>query len=194
MLSLDIIFRLLTIVLNILRVLYWLVTKRKANKEKPKETSFTIQGTLERYIFYAAWIVLGVQLLGLDILTFPHNIFIQTVGFIVSVIGILISILGRQELGTNWTHAGEYQIKKNHDLITTGIYRYIRHPIYAGVFLSLIGGELVAESYLVFFFFIISFSAAYYQGKREERILLKHFGKKYEDYMKKTKMFIPFII
>ena len=81
---------------------------------------------------------------------------------------------------------------KNHTLITTGAYRYIRHPIYFGTNILLIGAELVAGSY-IFIFYCLLFLYDYYSARQEEQLLVQHFGKAYEDYQKKTRMLIPFI-
>ncbi|MBI4096811.1 MAG: isoprenylcysteine carboxylmethyltransferase family protein [Candidatus Levybacteria bacterium] len=118
---------------------------------------------------------------------------IQVIGFCISLIGILIAVAGRKELGANWTHAREYQVKRRHELVETGIYRYIRHPIYTGFAVYLIGAELVAKSWLVIPIVLIAFSGAYIQGKREEKLLLAHFGKQYKQYMRRSKMLIPFV-
>ncbi|MBI5452967.1 isoprenylcysteine carboxylmethyltransferase family protein [Candidatus Gottesmanbacteria bacterium] len=104
-----------------------------------------------------------------------------------------ISVSARRVLGTNWAHAAEYQIKKDHELVTSGIYKYIRNPIYTGLVIAITGAELVAKSYLFIFFALFGFWVAYIQAKREEKILQEHFGKEYSDYMKKSKTLIPFI-
>lgn len=113
-------------------------------------------------------------------------------GFILVLSGTIMSIFARRELGTNWTHATDYQIKKDHILVTTGIYAYVRHPIYFATNVTLIGAELVAESY-VFLFYCLLFIYDYVMAKREKVLFLHHFSKKYRDYIQRTKMLIPFI-
>lgn len=68
----------------------------------------------------------------------------------------------------------------------------LQYPIYLGLILAIIGGELVAQSYLFLLGFLLFFTS-YLQGKREEKILYAHFGKEYMEYKQKTKMLIPFI-
>lgn len=110
------------------------------------------------------------------------------------IIGIGISVVARRILAANWVDASEYQIKKNQELVINGIYAYIRHPIYTGLMLALIGVELVVHSYVVFGFAVVLFIVFYMQGKREERLLEKHFGEQYRVYMNRSSMFIPHII
>ena len=134
-----------------------------------------------------------IQLLGVHILSMPHVPFwFAYLGFLLVLIGIGISIAARYALHTNWTGAAEYQIKNNHTLITHGIYHFIRHPIYVGMGIAFVGSEMVVGSYLFISMFAF-FIAAYVQGKREEKILLAHFGKKYSIYMERSKMLFPFV-
>lgn len=192
--SIDILLRITTLVLFFLRELYWKLLEQKADKEKPKIQTPTRRGSIEQIIFRITLLLLIFQLIGLQLFPFPHNSLIQFIGFIAVCISVVISILARKQLGVNWAHGKDYQIKKNQELITSGIYSYIRHPIYLGILLSYTGAEIVAHSYLSVIFFFIFFAGAYMQGKREEKILLGQFGKKYEEYMKRTKMLIPYLI
>jgi protein-S-isoprenylcysteine O-methyltransferase len=138
--------------------------------------------------------IIYLQLLKIVVILPLRNGGIQVIGLLVVAVGIWICFVARKELGSNWSHAADYQIKKTHQLVTTGMYRYIRHPIYFGLALSWIGGEMVAGSYLFVSLFGI-FVAFYVQGKREENNFLRsRFGKEYKEYMKKTKMLIPFIL
>lgn len=192
--SLDITLRALCIFFIVLRNIYWLLSEFKANKEKPRRTSSTFIKQIQHLLVHFMWFLLVLQLAGLQLFAFSYNSFLQILGFMLFVIGIFISLLARHKLGTNWTHAGEYQIKVHHELITEGVYRYIRHPIYSGLLFSYVGGQLVTSSYLAPFFLIILFHLSYIQAKREEKLLLNHFGEKYVNYMKNSKMLIPHIV
>jgi len=169
--------------------------ERKANREKPRTKTVTLKSKLKRY-FYSIGLgsLILVQLVGFTILPFPHNPILQTVGFFLVLLGKGVSFTARITLGTNWTDSSEYQIKKKHDLITTGIYHYIRHPIYLGITLAATGAELVAQSYLFLPLFILLSLMNYRQGRLEEKLLVNHFGKDYEKYMKQSKMLIPFVV
>lgn len=188
----DSFFRIATIVLFALWQLYWWVTARKADREKPKTIRLTGAAVIVKYgLHYVVYAGLLVQLLGVQILPFPSDS--QRIGFFLVLAGMAISMSARKTLGTNWEHAAEYQIKQKQVLITQGIYAYIRNPIYTGLTIALIGAELVARSYL-FLFAFLGFFVAYRQAKLEEKILEKHFGKEYTAYKKRTKMLIPFVV
>ncbi len=194
--SFDISVRVYAIILRAIWLLYWKVTERKADKEKPKTLRIKLfsMRRVMRWGIYFVSVFQVLQLFGL-ITIFPiytHKLAIQIGGVIITGLGFYIGVRARRVLGTNWANAHEYQIKQKHELITEDIYRYIRHPIYTGLGLFLIGNEMIVASYL-FIPALFTLVAAYFQGKNEEKILLNRFGKSYSSYMKQTKMFIPFI-
>lgn len=188
--TLDIVLRLYTILLFATWQIYWWVTEKRADQEKPK-TSHTVN-FLERHGLIVFYIPLGLQLLGWQFLPFS-SFSLEVIGFLLVTVGFGISVSARRTLGANWTHAASYQIKQNHSLVTQGVYAYIRHPIYTGLLLALTGAELVAQSYLFIGLFVGMLWWGYRAGKREEKILTAHFGKQYLDYKKRTKMLIPFV-
>ena len=190
---LDVTLRTISISLFIGRYIYWIVEQKRSEKILPKiKRSLSWYELTSKYVYIAIQVLIVLQLLGLPLYQLPNNSIFQLVGFVLLIIGVGIDIFARKEIGNNWTSGEEYQIKENQKLITTGIYKYIRHPIYTGFALSFIGAEMVAGSWLFVAFFAY-FISSYVQGKREEKILLGHFGEKYKDYMKKTKMLIPWI-
>ncbi|OGK27574.1 hypothetical protein A3C28_06105 [Candidatus Roizmanbacteria bacterium RIFCSPHIGHO2_02_FULL_39_9] len=189
----DFSIRTVALLLMLTSFVYWQISGRMADKEKPKLKSKTLLQRIKSFIVFLWEILIGIQLLGMSILPFPNLFFIKLVGFLSIIAAFFISISARREIGSNWTHAAEYQIKKNHELVTTGIYSYIRHPIYTGFFLMIVGAELIVGSYLFFLFFVGLIFIHLFQARKEEKILLEKFGMRYRIYMKKTKMFIPYL-
>lgn len=185
--------RLLTLAILLLRFAYWVVTEPKAHAAKPKSERKTVRNILIRGAGLVLGLVITLQLLGWQVLPFPPTLFLQWLGFLGAVLGSLVSILARIELGSNWAHAAEYQIKQGHTLVQSGIYGSIRHPIYSGMYLSVIGAELAAGSYLAVILGVILPVLAVHQADREERLLEKHFGAAYASYRKRTWRFIPYL-
>jgi protein-S-isoprenylcysteine O-methyltransferase Ste14 len=188
---------LITFFLLALWRLYWYISGKKAQQVLPKtekkEPGIT-RKTFSKYVTLLAFGVVGVQLLGLQVVPFPVKSQIgEIAGFVLVVIGLGIACVGRYTLGTNWSNCYEYQVKKKQELVTRGIYSYIRHPLYAGIAFFFIGSELVVQSYFVIAY-CLAFLAAYQQGKWEESLLEKHFGNTYRTYKKRTKMLIPFVV
>lgn len=185
----------ITILCFVIQYFYWLVTAVSTEQTKPKKKEkFSLirffQGQL--YLFLELFII--IQILRHKTWIIPNaSIMLPLVGLFLAILGLVICIIARKTLSGNWTNAHEYQIKENHQLIATGIYSVIRHPIYLGLILMLIGGEMVAESYLFISFFAF-FIVFYVQGRKEEKLFLSHFGKEYQEYMHHTKMLIPFVL
>jgi protein-S-isoprenylcysteine O-methyltransferase Ste14 len=188
----NFLFQISTLLLFFFWWLYWAITERSADREKPKtKRGFHTKQQVRRLSLRVAEIIMILQVIGLQIVPFSSFI-MQAVGFIFVFIGVVLSISARKTLGTNWAHAYEYQVKKEQELITSGIYSKIRHPIYSGLCLAFIGGELVAQSYLVIIGFFL-LAGGYWQARKEEAILVKHFGNTYRNYIKRSKMFIPYL-
>lgn len=184
--------RVITFLFLVAFSIYWWLKSREANKKKPKTQKNTLKQHIQRTPLLLVSFLLLLQLLGMNIFLFNGNRVFQAIGFIFVLLGITISIAGRVKLDTNWTGGFEYQIKHHHSLITTGIYTYIRHPIYTGITLVFLGVEILVQSYLFLSSFVV-FYWFYYWAIREEKLLLHHFGKSYKIYMSKNKMFIPYI-
>lgn len=193
MITVDTVLRIATFMLLFSRVVYWLKSANLTNSTKPKHMNPTLLQKVKDYILFFLWALLGAQLLGLSLVAFSYHELLQCFGFLLATNGIVVSVLGRRELGVNWAHGGEYQIKYDQELVTTGIYHHIRHPIYLGVIFAYLGGKIVAGSYLAILFLLLFTNFAIAQAKKEEKLLIHHFGQAYKDYMRDTIMLIPFV-
>lgn len=182
--------RLVTLVLLAIWRIYWFLHKKEAAIKKPK-TEFNTR-FFEQILLVLIGSYVLINLLGFVIFPFD-NIFIQTIGLVLVILGITENIIARKTLDANWTECYQYQIKKNHELITKGIYSYVRHPIYGGLILFIPGALMVAGSYTFIAGLIVTLFSVEVFARREEKLLIKHFGKKYIEYKKTTKKFIPFV-
>lgn len=112
-------------------------------------------------------------------------------------LSVLVSLIGIYIIGNGWYHIyHKYWSQKSGkgQVVTTGVYRYIRHPQYTGLMLLCFGMILnwATLPLLLGFPFVI---AMYYRlAKREERDMINEFGEEYIMYMNKTKRFIPFLV
>jgi protein-S-isoprenylcysteine O-methyltransferase Ste14 len=119
----------------------------------------------------------------------PPALWVQVLGVVLCALGIALAIWARVNLGTNW--GMPMSLKVDPELVTSGPYRFIRHPIYTGVITSALGSALVTPAWFIaFVLFLIYFS---YSAKKEEQIMIGVFGERYKEYMKHSKMLIPFI-
>jgi protein-S-isoprenylcysteine O-methyltransferase Ste14 len=119
-----------------------------------------------------------------------HNEWVTAIGFIVFLAGLSLAVWARVFLGKNW--GMPMTQKQNPELITDGPYHYIRHPIYSGILLAMIGCAVASSLFWLIIFFI---AGAYfiYSAITEEEIMSKKFPEAYPRYKAKTKMLIPFL-
>jgi protein-S-isoprenylcysteine O-methyltransferase Ste14 len=117
----------------------------------------------------------GIRIVGL-ILTFT--------GF--SLMNWSVIILGRH-------FSVDVTIQKNHKLIKTGPYKYIRHPRYAGIILFLYGIPLVFNSWIFILAGILLVAVLLWRIEDEEKLMLEEFKNDWEEYKKSTRSLIPFI-
>lgn len=191
----DLLLRIVALGIFIFWGIYWLITERSADREKPKMKHIPLlhRDNVRKLVLRFAELILILQLLGFPVLQIPNaSIFVQVVGLILVTLDACVAISARKTLGTNWAHAFEYQVKQKQELVTTRIYSFIRHPIYTGLILAFIGGELAAKSYLVVLGLVLALGACH-QAKLEEKLLTEHFGDLYAKYIKRTKIFIPYL-
>jgi protein-S-isoprenylcysteine O-methyltransferase Ste14 len=79
-------------------------------------------------------------------------------------------------------------------LVKSGIYGYIRHPLYLSIFLLGTGVMLKNPALPQLILAVINLIAVYFTARIEEHEMITKFGEEYKTYMKETKMFIPFIL
>ena len=89
------------------------------------------------------------------------------------------------DLGLNWSITLE--MRKDHELVVRGVYRRIRHPMYAAIFLFAIAQGLLLQNWLAGWGGFFSFALLYLvRAPREEKMMRDFFGEPYREYMKKT--------
>lgn len=109
---------------------------------------------------------------------------IAIAGFCLTVLGLAFAAWARDVLGRNWSG-------RDHQLVTAGPYAYVRHPLYTGILVALVGTALVSGqlgAVLGFACAILFFRA---KARREERILETEFGLGYADYRSRTGSLLP---
>lgn len=110
-------------------------------------------------------------------------------GLLLTAVGVAVSIWSRVILGTNWS--GVVTLKDDHELIRKGLYRWIRHPIYTGILVAVVGTALVHGTISGWIGFAILCVSFYYKARREERFLSQEFGPRFEEHARHTGMFLP---
>lgn len=111
-------------------------------------------------------------------------------GVVLVLAGIAFAIWARVHLGRNWS--GTPSIKKDHELVTSGPYRFVRHPIYTGMITALLGTAFV-DGIVWLVAFIIFGIVFIMRIPVEERFMTQLFPDQYPEYKKRTKALVPFV-
>ncbi len=120
-----------------------------------------------------------------------HSPVLGALGAGVFACGIALAIWARINLGRNWGMPMTEKVEP--ELVTSGPYRYVRHPIYSGFLLALLGTALATNLVGLIMFAILG-GYFYYAATVEEKNLTATFPTAYPAYRSGTKMLIPFVV
>jgi protein-S-isoprenylcysteine O-methyltransferase Ste14 len=122
---------------------------------------------------------------------FLSNALVRSIGVALCALGVALAIWARTIIGRNW--GMPMSLKENPELVTSGPYARIRHPIYTGVLIALVGTSLAIDTLLLIVFLMAS---AYfvYSAKKEEETMTSLFPDAYPDYRRRTNMLVPFLL
>jgi protein-S-isoprenylcysteine O-methyltransferase Ste14 len=136
-------------------------------------------------------VLLVLRLPALRDRTATNNAWLQGIGIAVFLLGLALAIWARLYLGRNW--GTPMSQKADPELVTTGPYRFIRHPIYSGIILGMVGSAIAVSPYWLV---PVAVFGAYflYSAFMEERFMASAFPGSYPEYKRSTKMIIPFIL
>ncbi len=117
-------------------------------------------------------------------------LWVHCAGVAVMILALWLFWRSHADLGVNWSVTLE--VRKEHQLITHGVYRHIRHPMYAAIFLFGIAQGLLLDNWLAGWSALATFAVMYFvRVPREERMMTEHFGQEYCDYMVRTGRVFP---
>lgn len=114
---------------------------------------------------------------------------VDLIGFLIGLCGLGICAIAQKTMGNSWRVGIDEE--KETDLITTGIFTYIRNPTYSGLFLLLMGTWLIWPTWTIGMFSIIFFFFIEMQVRCEEEYLLKSHGAEYRKYLSQTNRYLP---
>jgi len=162
-----------------------LLTKVISYDTKVRRRAGTITNLL---IVIPFLLVFGLFYLGYYVGTYHGNALSRTIGALVGVIGLLINLMSHVYLRSNWSLS--LSIKEGHELVITGLYHYVRHPIYSSMIIIVLGSGLLVDNYFILISTILVSIVYLIRARKEETILAEEFPE-YREYASKTKMFIP---
>lgn len=112
-------------------------------------------------------------------------------GLAIACLGLWIAIWARRALGRNWS--ASVVVKYDHELVTSGPYAWVRHPIYTGFELMFLGSALVLGTRAAFIGFVLTLLSCWLKLRQEDAVMRKQFPDAYPAYQTRTKRLIPFI-
>ncbi len=133
----------------------------------------------------------AIQLLRGGSLTTHSDLALAVAGTIVFASGLGLAIWARIHLGRNW--GMPMSQKDEPELVTDGPYRFVRHPIYTGILLGLLGTALATDLYWLVVCVLLG-GYFIYSARVEEQNLIRTFPRQYPIYRARTKMLIPFVL
>jgi len=145
----------------------------------------------EKDLFYISIQLILFIVYFIPVISFKIHTYLQHLFLVCSVTGFLIVIISIIQLNKSLTPFPTP--KENAVLNTKGLYKYVRHPIYAGIIVFTVFFGLYNLSLFKILIGILLFVLFYFKSNYEEKLLLNKF-ENYTDYIKNTKKFIPFII
>jgi protein-S-isoprenylcysteine O-methyltransferase Ste14 len=110
----------------------------------------------------------------------------------VTIAGLLIAVWARQHLGANWSRS--VTIKQDHQLIVTGPYAVVRHPIYTGILAGFLGSVIALGQVRGIIAFVLVFFVLWYKLRMEEQWMRNQFGVTYETYAQHVAALVPFVL
>jgi protein-S-isoprenylcysteine O-methyltransferase Ste14 len=111
-------------------------------------------------------------------------------GTVILVLGDWVFWKSHKDLAGNWSPT--LQIREHHTLVTHGIYRRVRHPMYLSLWLLVVAQALILPNYVAGFSGLLPFGILYFlRVGNEEKMMAEYFGAEYEQYMKRTGRLLP---
>jgi len=120
----------------------------------------------------------------------PHSLTAYWIGFAITIAGFAVAVWARVHLGRNWS--GTVTVKEGHELIRSGPYAYVRHPIYTGLITAVLGTAIVSGTVRAALGFAIITAALVRKSRTEEGFMRETFPGEYERYSSEVPALIPF--
>ena len=168
---------------------YWGIAARNSAATKSSESKASTW--LHQIVITAALLLLFIPVPGLTGWFLPQRLSLIVAGAIVQAVFILLAVWARRHLGRNWS--GTVRIGVDHELVKTGPYRFLRHPIYTAMLGMFLGTAMASGQYHALLGVVMLIFAYLRKTRLEEQILGQTFGPEYDDYRRKTWALVPFL-
>jgi protein-S-isoprenylcysteine O-methyltransferase Ste14 len=170
--------------------LIWLVAMVRTKRTQQRAGS--ADRALYGFLVVAAFIAIFADWRVLEPLNrslWPRNPALDAFGTAITVVGLAFAVWARFYLGTNWSSA--VSIKVGHELIRSGPYRWVRHPIYSGLLLAMLGTGIVRGELRSVVAFVLLYIGFWVKMRIEDEFMAKTFGEQYQNYALSTGALFP---
>lgn len=176
-------------------LIVWLVWARDVKVTVRKQA--TLPRLLNTVLLFCAAALLWTQhvaVLGLArrVLPASQSQLWAALGAALTLMGMLFMVWARIYLGRNWS--GVAAVKADHELITGGPYRWVRHPIYTGLALAFIGTAMAIGQWRGVLAVLLALIAIAHRIRVEERFMREQFGSAYDAYAQRVRALVPGLI
>lgn len=174
-------------------IVYWFVSAlrvRRTVKREPWWQRMSTIGTMLVAVVLLGY--LGIELGILNKRFAPDTDGVRIGGLALTAAGLIFTVWARIHLGQFWS--ARVALKEGHELIQTGPYAWVRHPIYSGLLVATAGSALVIGEWRAVLGTILIWLVLYLKAQREERLLSREFGDAYARYREHTGALLPKLV
>ena len=172
---------------------YWWAMSRnvKATERTESAPSRLVRAVSILCAFALLWLP-SVPLPWLNQRFLPRGVWCFWSGAAVTAGGLLFSVWARRHLGANWSQA--VTLKQDHELITSGPYALVRHPIYTGLLLGFVGSAVALGEWRGLLAVALVFAVLWHKLRLEEKWMRAQFGEPYAIYSRRVRALVPYIV
>ena len=164
----------------------WLRVKRTRTRERSVDRLVTVVVVvLADNLHFASWLRIGP----LRLRFVSEEPWISWFGIALTCVGVAVAVWARYCLGVYWS--ARVTLKEGHQLIRSGPYAFVRHPIYSGMLMGCVGAALVAGEWRGILAVALLLAAHARKAVREEGLLATEFGEEYASYRRGTGFLFP---
>lgn len=183
----------ITIIMWIVFTIGFLLLKRRQKQNEQKKNKLAMIGMmLEGVGFAFVFTVRREPFTNIFQMNSSIQILLTIFSGILAIASVWLGLSAVKTLGKQWNIKA--QIIEGHELITTGPYKIVRHPIYSALFgLLIVTGYSITQLWAFIIAIVLYFIGTIFRTRVEEQLLIQHFGDQYEKYKKKVPAIIPYI-
>lgn len=190
-------FLILLAALFAMRFYFMIKVRRAGERLMPDEKAVEREGGRGALIvrvvaFFALITFLVMYIIGMkwiDLFSFPLPVWLRWAGFALGILSVVFWIWTQIHLDTQWS--AQLQLRKEHHLVTSGPYAYIRHPLYSAMFSWAISLAFLTANWIFVAVAVLSIAGTVVRVPKEEQMMIEAFGDEYKAYMQRTGRFFP---